>query len=66
MRTETWENPSIKTSLTTDPDKFSNDSWSLLLKSEEVAKQWKHLNLDVEHIIQVLFNDISYKKFINS
>ncbi len=56
---------STKRSLTTDPDQFSNDSWNLLIGGQDVARRWKHGHLDVEHILQVLFNDPSYSYFIN-
>ena len=50
-------------SLTTCPERFSEDSWNLLLSGEDLAKRWKHENLDVEHLIQVLFNDATYQSF---
>ena len=52
-------------SLTQEPDRFSEEAWNLLLYGEEAAKRWRHSNLDVEHLLQVLFTDQSYKKFIN-
>ena len=52
-------------SLTTDPDRFSDQAWDLLLNGEEAARRWRHENLDVEHLIEVLFTDQSYKKFVN-
>ena len=53
-------------SLTTDPDRFSDEAWDLLLEGEETAKRWRHENLDVEHLIEVLFTDQSYKNAIGS
>ena len=53
-------------SLTTNPDQFSDEAWSLILKSEDIAKQWKHLNLDVEHLFQVIFNDQAYSSLVDS
>ena len=52
-------------SLTQEPDRFSHEAWNLLLSGEEAAKRWRHGNLDVEHLVQVLFTDQVYKKFIN-
>ena len=52
-------------SLTQEPDRFSEEAWNLLLYGEEAAKRWRHGNLDVEHLLQVLFTDQVYKKFIN-
>ena len=66
MRTETWANASNQESITSNPNQFSDDSWNLIIKSQDIAKQWKHLNLDVEHLIQVLFNDNFYKQFVDS
>ncbi len=51
-------------SLTSDPEQFSNSAWSLLLESEEIARRWKHQNLDVEHLIQVLFSDANYNNYV--
>tara|TARA_Y100001968_G_scaffold205801_1_gene188998 strand:- start:2781 stop:5525 length:2745 start_codon:yes stop_codon:yes gene_type:complete len=52
-------------SLTTNPDRFSDEAWNLLLEGEETAKRWRHENLDVEHLLQVLFTDQAYKKFVD-
>ncbi|WP_320663364.1 ATP-dependent Clp protease ATP-binding subunit [Prochlorococcus sp. MIT 1223] len=51
-------------SLTQEPDRFSDEAWNLLLEGEEAAKRWRHENLDVEHLLQVLFTNEDYKKFI--
>ncbi len=53
-------------SLTTEPDSFSDEAWSLLLIAEQSAKRWRHQNLDVEHLIQVLFRNKKFHKYINS
>ncbi|WP_413389710.1 ATP-dependent Clp protease ATP-binding subunit [Prochlorococcus marinus] len=53
-------------SLTTEPDSFSDEAWSLLLLAEQSAKRWRHQNLDVEHLIQVLFRNKKFQKYINS
>ncbi|WP_413683122.1 ATP-dependent Clp protease ATP-binding subunit [Prochlorococcus sp. MIT 1011] len=53
-------------SLTTEPDSFSNEAWSLLLIAEQSAKRWRHENLDVEHLIQVLFRNKKFHKYTNS
>tara|TARA_Y100001968_G_C19453994_1_gene770886 strand:+ start:5041 stop:7803 length:2763 start_codon:yes stop_codon:yes gene_type:complete len=44
-----------QTSLTSNPDLFSDDAWDLLLASQDSAKRWRHEYLDVEHLIQTLF-----------
>ena len=53
-------------SLTTEPDSFSDEAWSLLLLAEQSAKRWRHQNLDVEHLIQVLFRNKKFHKYTNS
>jgi len=53
-------------SLTTEPDSFSDEAWSLLLIAEQSAKRWRHQNLDVEHLIQVLFRNKKFQKYTNS
>ncbi len=53
-------------SLTTEPDSFSDEAWSLLLIAEESARRWRHQNLDVEHLIEVLFRNKKFKKYTNS
>ena len=53
-------------SLTTEPDSFSDEAWSLLLIAEQSARRWRHQNLDVEHLIQVLFRNKKFHKYTNS
>ncbi len=53
-------------SLTTEPDSFSDEAWSLLLIAEQSARRWRHQNLDVEHLIQVLFKNKKFQKYTNS
>ena len=49
--------PSFNGSLTHEPDRFSDAAWDLLLSAQDVAGRWRHQQLDVEHLIQVLFTD---------
>ncbi len=56
----------MKGSLTTEPDFFSDEAWSLLLIAEQSAKRWRHQNLDVEHLIQVLFRNKKFQNYTNS
>ncbi len=51
-------------SFTTEPDRFTNEAWDLLLSSQDVARRWRHSSLDVEHLLQVLFSDRSYEKWV--
>ena len=53
-------------SLTTEPDSFSDEAWSLLLIAEQTARRWRHQNLDVEHLIEVLFRNKKFQKYTNS
>ena len=41
-------------SLTTDPDRFSDEAWDLLIGAQDSARRWRHQNLDVEHLMQTL------------
>ena len=66
MSAETLSNNSMQGSLTTDPDRFSDESWNLLLSSQDVARRWRHGNLDVEHVLQVLSNDRKFKSFVEA
>ena len=52
-------------SLTTEPDSFSDEAWSLLLIAEQSARRWRHQNLDVAHLIQVLFRNKKFQKYTN-
>ena len=49
--------PPPSASLTVEPDRFSDDAWELLLAAQDSARRWRHGDLDVEHLIQVLFSD---------
>ena len=53
-------------SLTNDPDRFSDDAWNLLLNGEDLAQRWRHKQLDVEHLLQVLFSDRNYRKHVEA
>ena len=52
-------------SLTTEPDRFSDAAWDLLLASQEQARRWRHSEMDVEHLLQVLFSDARYASWID-
>ena len=52
-------------SLTADPDRFSDAAWDLLLASQEQARRWRHSDMDVEHLLQVLFSDARYASWID-
>ena len=56
--------PSFNGSLTHDPDRFSDAAWDLLLSAQDVAGRWRHEQLDVEHLIQVLFTDPASRTWV--
>ena len=55
---------SVLSSLTHEPDRFTDVVWDLLLSSQDVARRWRHEQLDVEHLIQVLFTDPACRGWI--
>jgi ATP-dependent Clp protease ATP-binding subunit ClpA len=61
-----FANPAAGASLTTEPDRFSDAAWDLLLASQEQARRWRHADMDVEHLLQVLFSDARYASWIDS
>ena len=44
-------------SLTSDPERFSELAWELLLASQDQARRWRHGAMDVEHLLLTLFSD---------
>jgi ATP-dependent Clp protease ATP-binding subunit ClpA len=60
-----FANPAAGASLTTEPDRFSDAAWELLLASQEQARRWRHADMDVEHLLQVLFSDVRYASWID-
>ena len=52
-------------SLTAEPDRFSEVAWELLLASQEQARRWRHDQLDVEHLLQVLFTDPRHASWVD-
>jgi len=53
-------------SLTAEPDRFSDDAWELLLAGQDLARRWRHGELDVEHLLQVLFSDRRYGDLVGA
>lgn len=60
------ETTSVQGSLTHEPDRFSEAAWDLLVASQDVARRWRHDQLDVEHLIQVLFSDRAYSRWVEA
>ncbi len=65
MTTLNQNSSRMERSLTSDPDCFSDEAWNLLLTAEQSARRWRHENLDVEHLIQVLFRNKKFQRFTN-
>lgn len=53
-------------SLTTDPDRFSDDAWDLVLAGEDCARRWRHGQLDVEHLLLALFSDSAFTFWVET
>ncbi|MFZ9974384.1 MAG: Clp protease N-terminal domain-containing protein, partial [Vulcanococcus sp.] len=60
-----FSNPAAGASLSAEPDRFSDAAWDLLLASQEQARRWRHGDMDVEHLLQVLFSDARYASWID-
>ncbi|MDC3170944.1 AAA family ATPase [Prochlorococcus sp. AH-716-E13] len=54
----------MRETLTSNPELFSDISWSLLLLGEETAKKWDHSEFNIEHIIHTLFTSSEFFSFI--
>ncbi|MEA5423290.1 Clp protease N-terminal domain-containing protein, partial [Synechococcus sp. CCY9202] len=52
-------------SLTSDPDRFSEEAWELLLASQDTARRWRHGAMDVEHLLQALLQDPRWARFVD-
>jgi ATP-dependent Clp protease ATP-binding subunit ClpA len=52
-------------SLTAEPERFSDLAWELLLASQEQARRWRHGQMDVEHLLQVLFSDGRFAAWVD-
>ncbi len=56
--------PAARGSLTSDPDRFSDAAWDLLLAGQDQARAWRHGQMDVEHLLQVLLQDPRYDAWV--
>ena len=54
----------IRGSLTSEPERFSDAAWDLLLASQDQARRWRHDQMDVEHLMQVLFGDRRFASWV--
>ena len=52
-------------SLTSEPDRFSEDAWELLLASQDTARRWRHGAMDVEHLLQTLLLEKRFGRWLD-
>jgi len=50
-------------SLTSEPERFSDEAWDLLLASQDQARRWRHGAMDVEHLLQSLLLDPRFDRW---
>ena len=63
MLSETSAAGSPSRSLTSEPERFSDDAWDLLLASQDQARRWRHGAMDVEHLLQSLLLDPRFDRW---
>ncbi len=51
-------------SVTSDPDRFSDAAWDLLIASQEQARRWRHGSMDVEHLLLTLLLDRRFASWV--
>jgi ATP-dependent Clp protease ATP-binding subunit ClpA len=56
--------PQPPASLTSDPDRFSDDAWELLLASQDQARRWRHGTMDVEHLLLTLLQEPRFAAWV--
>ena len=49
--------PDSRFSLTTEPERFNDLAWDLLLGAQEEARRWRHGEMDVEHLVLALLDE---------
>lgn len=52
-------------SLTSEPERFSEDAWELLLASQDTARRWRHGAMDVEHLLQTLLLERRFGRWLD-
>ena len=52
-------------SLTSEPDRFSEDAWELLLASQDTARRWRQGAMDVEHLLQTLLLERRFGRWLD-
>ena len=55
----------VPSSLTSDPDRFNDDAWELLLAAQDTARRWRHGAMDVEHLLQALLLERRFGRWLD-
>jgi ATP-dependent Clp protease ATP-binding subunit ClpA len=53
-------------SLTTEPERFGDAAWDLLLASQDQARRWRHGSMDVEHLLLALLLDRRFGSWVEA
>jgi len=55
----------VPSSLTSNPDRFNDDAWELLLAAQDTARRWRHGAMDVEHLLQALLLERRFGRWLD-
>ena len=58
--------PDSRFSLTTEPERFNDLAWDLLLGAQEEARRWRHGEMDVEHLVLALLDEQRRRPLLNT
>ncbi len=58
--------PDSRFSLTTEPERFNDLAWDLLLGAQEEARRWRHGEMDVEHLVLALLDEQRLRPLLNT
>ena len=58
--------PDSRFSLTTEPERFNDLAWDLLLSAQEEARRWRHGEMDVEHLVLALLDEQRLRPLLNT
>ena len=58
--------PDSRFSLTTEPERFNDLAWDLLLGAQEEARRWRHGEMDVEHLVLALLDEQRLRPLLDS
>ena len=57
--------PDSRFSLTTEPERFNDLAWDLLLRAQEEARRWRHGEMDVQHLVLALLDEQRLRPLLN-